>query len=267
MTGGITEFRQSELSGSRLQRRIDIHINRAHHDADREQEMKMKPMRWILLSVLLLSMQALAEEPVDEPRMEPLGDERYRIGSIIVDRNTQSFTIPGKILHLHDALEYVAVSREGMKGYESLFELDTVPGEFNLACILIGLDDAETVKPRFQFDDRKAEGPSVDITVSWEEDGETKSISAANAMKTGDDTYDDDSWVYIGSNTSPDGEQFMADVAGTLIGFVHDPDSIIEHRNGAGIGAYGLLTGNEGVLPEEGSPVTLTVSVPLQEAP
>ena len=229
--------------------------------------MKIQRLRLAVLVWCFASLAALADDIPNEPRMEPLGDERYRIGSITVDRNTRSFAVPGTILHLDTALEYVAVSRGGMKEYESLLELDTLPREFNLACILIGLDDAETVKPRYQFDDRDAEGPSVDITVSWEEDGETKSISAANAMKTGDDTYDDDSWVYIGSNTSPDGEQFMADVAGTLIGFVHDPDSIIEHRNGAGIGAYGLLTGNEGVLPEEGSPVTLTVSVPLQETP
>jgi hypothetical protein len=53
----------------------------------------------------------------------------------------------------------------------------------------------------------------------------------------------------------------MADVTGTLIGFVHDPDSVIDHRNGAGIGAYGLLTGNEKMMPPEGTAVTLTVSV------
>lgn len=220
----------------------------------------MKPLGWIVLATLTLSLQVPAEEAPYEPRMEPLGDERYRIGSIIVDRDARTFSVPGKIIHLDSALEYVAVSRGGMKEYESLLELDTLPREFNLACILIGLDDAGAVKPRYQFDDRDAEGPSVAISISWEADGEKKTLSAANAMKTGEDTYNDNSWVYIGSNTSPDGKHFMADVGGTLIGFVHDPDSVIEHRNGAGIGAYGLITGNEDVLPEEGSAVTLKVT-------
>ena len=79
-------------------------------------------------------------------------------------------------------------------------------------------------------------------------------------MNEGEETFNDEAWVYIGSFSSEGGE-FMADLTGTLIGFVHDPDSVIDHRNGAGIGAYGLLTGNEKVMPPEGTAVTLTVSV------
>ena len=71
------------------------------------------------------------------------------------------------------------------------------------------------------------------------------SVSGANAMTAGEDVFDDDSWVYIGSAMGDNGKQFMAEVGGTLIGFVHDPYSVIDHSNGAGIGAYGLITGNE----------------------
>ena len=80
-------------------------------------------------------------------------------------------------------------------------------------------------------------------------------------MTTGDDVFDDDSWVYIGSAMSHDGKQFMAEIGGTLIGFVHDPNSVIDHRLGAGIGAYGLITGNEDALPVKGSAITLTIAV------
>ena len=86
-------------------------------------------------------------DPTQE-MMEDLGDQRYRIGTIIVDRKALSFSVPGKILHLKDPLEYLAVSRNGMKSYESLFELDTSPREFNLACILLGLDDLRAVSFR-----------------------------------------------------------------------------------------------------------------------
>jgi hypothetical protein len=219
--------------------------------------------RWARALVLLAlgSLAGAAEEDAAAPEMEKIGDEPFRIGTITVDREAQTFTVPGKILVLKDALEYLAVSRDGMKGYESLLELDTVPREFNLACILIGLDDKGSVKPRYQFDDRVADGPAVAITVSWEKDGKTRSVSGANAMTTGDDVFDDDSWVYIGSEMSHDGKQFMAEIGGTLIGFVHDPYSVIDHRLGAGIGAYGLITGNEDALPAKGSAITLTVAV------
>jgi hypothetical protein len=56
--------------------------------------------------------------------------------------------------------------------------------------------------------------------------------------------------------------RFVADATGTLIGFVHDPASIIEHRTGLGIGAYGSVQGNPEVLPPIGSAVELIVTVP-----
>jgi hypothetical protein len=198
----------------------------------------------------------LAMSAIDE-----LGDERYQIGEIIVDRNSSEFTVPGKILHLSDALEYLAVSEGGMKDYESLLALTTSPRDFNLACILIGLDDSKSTKPRYQFDEREAGGQSVAITLRWQVDGESRSVSGGNAMTAGDKKFGDDRWVYLGSSTSENGLQFMADRGGTLISFVHDPYSIIDHRTGGGIGAYGLLTGDESVLPPEGTPISLTVAL------
>lgn len=217
----------------------------------------------LIVATLLLAFASLqaADGGTEAPEMEQLGDERYRIGAIIVDKKAGSFTVPGKILHLKDALEYLAVSSGGMKDYESLLELTTSPREFNLACILIGLDDKKSIKPRYQFDERKPDGQSVAIAISWEQDGKTVTLSGANAMTAGEDTFDDDSWVYIGSEFGNYGKEFMADAGGTLIGFVHDPYSIIDHRNGGGIGAYGSITGNENVLPAEGSAISLSVTV------
>ena len=208
--------------------------------------------------------QADEEVTVPVPLMEDLGEQRYRIGEIIVDKKAGEFSVPGKVLHLNAALEYLAVSTDGMKGYESLLELSTSATNFNLACILIGLDEKNSVKPRYQFDDRKPEGQAVAITLTWQKDGKTMTVSGANAMTAGEESFDDDSWVYIGSSTLEDGQLFMADMTGTLIGFVHDPASVIEHINGGGIGAYGLLTGDAAVLPQEGAAISLTVSLVRQ---
>ncbi len=209
-----------------------------------------------------LFMQAAYAQENTGPKMSAivdLGEQRFQIGEIIVDRNTQEFSVPGKILHLSVALEYLAVSTGGMKDYESLLELTTSPRDFNLACILIGFDDKESVKPRYQFDELEVKGPPVLMTLSWQEDGEPRSVSAAHAMLAGEEIFDDDSWVYIGSLTSENGQEFMAERGGTLIGFVHDPYSIIDHKTGGGIGAYGLITGNKTLLPAEGTAIRLTV--------
>jgi len=223
-------------------------------------------MALVMVAILLAYTSSQADEEVTEPAplMEDLGEQRYRIGEIIVDKKAGEFSVPGKILHLKAPLEYLAVSTDGMKGYESLLELSTSGTNFNLACILIGLDEKNSVKPRYQFDDLKPEGQAVAITLTWQEDGKTMSVSGANAMTSGEETFDDDSWVYIGSSTYGDDQLFMADMTGTLIGFVHDPASVIEHINGGGIGAYGLLTGDEAVLPPEGAAISLTVSLVRQ---
>ena len=209
-----------------------------------------------------LSPGAMAGDDVatkSSPSIEDLGEQRYRIGRVTVDKAAQSFTVPGRVIHLSGPMEYVAVTEGGMKEYESVLELGASATEFQLACILIGLDDAGSVKPRYQFDDREAEGQAVDINIAWEADGKTHRTKAANALLQGDEPFDDHDWVYIGSNTQ-DGK-LTAEMVGTLIGVVHDPDAIIEHRRGAGIGAYGMVTANSGLLPPEGAPVTVSVSV------
>ena len=230
---------------------------------------RMSAVACIGLPLLMIAANALAQEAENSmgnekfatTPVEKIGEERYRIGDIVIDRGTSSFSVSGKILHLGDTLEYLAVSTAGMKEYESLLELSTLPGDFNLACILIGLDEEKSVKPRYQFDEREAEGQRVSISLSWESDGETITVSGSNAIKVGTNAFEDDSWVYIGSSTGNYGKEFMANAGGTLIGFVHDPYSIIDHKIGAGIGNYGLVTANEDVLPDEGAAITLTVAV------
>ena len=203
------------------------------------------------------------EEDVAEtkPPIEELGEGRYRIGTITVDKAARKFSLDGKILHLAEPLEYVAVMTEGFKGYESLLELETSAVEFQLACILVGLDDENSVKPRFQFDDNQVVGQAVDITLSWEVDGKVKTVNAAGAMTAGDEPFSDAGWVYIGSTPSPQDGSLLAEMSGSLIGFVHDPTSIIEHRLGAPAGSYGMVTGDADLLPPEGSRITVTVSV------
>ena len=202
--------------------------------------------------------------------MKPLGGERYQVGSIVVDRKARTLSVQGKLLRVDDApLEYLAVGRAGPKAYESLLELDTVGTEFNLACILLGLDKSERRSPDFQFDRRPPEGPQVLIDLEWQADGRTIRVPAQDVLRIGEapgsrnkTAVPQSDWIYIGS-FDPEGDTpYAADVTGTIIGFVHDPASIIEHREGLGIGAYGSIQGNSSVLPPVGSYVRLVITVP-----
>ena len=72
--------------------------------------------------------------------LKSLGQDRYQIGRIVVDKRARTFTVPGRVHVLGKPLEYLATSPGGMKAYETLLELDATGSEFNLACILIGLE-------------------------------------------------------------------------------------------------------------------------------
>jgi hypothetical protein len=243
------------------------------------QQVTMPSSRAALAFVALLAATcSFAQMPPPQqepPPVKDLGGGRYQIGAITVDRNARQFTVPGRVLHLDDApLEYIAVTRAGMKAYESLLELDSRGTEFNLACILLGLEPPQR-GPSAQFDRKPPQGPAVQLAVRWQAGGTTvtKSVQevlnlaarprgAASPPPTAAVAPPPEEWAYAGSFVSDGDGRFVADATGTLVGFVHDPASIIEHRTGLGIGAYGSVQGNPDVLPPISTPVELIVTVP-----
>lgn len=197
-------------------------------------------------------------QPVTQPKVEDLGNGRYRIGSIEVDKTSKSFSVSGVVLRDEPPLEFLVVTKGGMKGYESLLELNANAFEFNLACILIGLDPKKGVAPSFHFAPEPAQGDAVGLWVSWQKNGKTVRVPAAKLLQQGDAPVKSDEWVYTGSAFTNNG-QYMAELDGTLVGFVHDPASIIEHKLGLGLGNYGEIIVRPDLLPAVGSKITMVV--------
>lgn len=204
-----------------------------------------------------------ARPPAAPPAVRRLGGERYQIGAIVIDKRARSLTIPGHVTHLGEApLEYLAVSPHGLKAYESLLEVEAGGSEFNLALILIGLDAALSSRPGYQFDRTLPEGQLLDIAVRFRRDGRERTVAADEALMPDEQrrTVPPALWVYTGSYTNTRvGAPYAADGSGTLIGFVHDPADVVEHRSGLGIGHYGSVRGNALLLPPVGTPVELVV--------
>lgn len=227
----------------------------------------IRQLSWGVLAACLLLPQGQPVRAADlggvppekQPTVEKLDDGRLRIGRILVDRSTQSFTLPGTLIRLEPPLEYIAVTKGGFKAYESLLELEANAFEFNLACILIGLDAEGSTRLQYQFDTQPVQGMEVAIRVSWKQDGQSMEMPVARLLSDESELIEASVWVYIGS--SFDGDTYRADQVGTLIGFVHDPASVIEHQKGLGIGAYGAVQANPAVAPAIGTPITLTISV------
>ncbi len=193
--------------------------------------------------------------------MKSLGQDRYQIGRIVVDKRASTFTIPGRVNVVGKPLEYLATSPGGMKAYEALLELDATGSEFNLACILIGLErDPKQVSWQNLREAERLVGRRIAISIAWSEGSRLRQLPVAEALLNPDAGVKPESveWVYIGSPASEGRDRFAADDTGTLIGFVHDANSIIESVSGIGIGAYGSVRGNS-IMPPVGSPIELVV--------
>ena len=225
----------------------------------------MKRRAWLLAACAALAAThtsaVVAQKPPPVGELKSLGGDRFQIGRIVIDKRAGRFTVPGRIHVIDRPLEYLATSPRGLKEYETLLELDATGSEFNLACILLGLERDPKQGPYYQFSKAPLLGPRVAIHVAWTEEGRRRQVSAAEAVLNPDAGVKPESveWVYMASLPAQADRPFAADLTGTLIGFVHDPATVIDTVHGIGIGAYGSVRGNAALLPPKGSPVELIV--------
>ena len=210
-------------------------------------------------SAAAIAQAAAPSPPIGE--LKSLGQERYQVGRIVVDKRARSFTVPGRVLVLGKPLEYLATSPGGRKGYEALLELDASGTEINLACILIGLERDPAVPSWKPLSQAGQTGQRVALSLAWAEGGQRRRASAAEALLSADDAAKASAveWAYTGSFTSIDGTQLAADVTGTLISFVKkDPTGVIEAVSDVSLGPYGSVRGST-ALPPEGAAIELVV--------
>lgn len=209
--------------------------------------------------------QAQAQPPQGPPKppvgeMKSLGQDRYQVGRIVVDKRAGTVTVPGRVLVLDKPLEYLATSPGGRKAYEALLELDASGTELNLACILVGLERDPDVPSWRPLGVAGRTGSKVNLWLTWTDGGRQRRLTAAEALGAEAGSLE---WAYTGSFTSKDGSQLAADVTGSLISFVKkDQSGVIEVVSDSRLGPYGSIRGNA-ALPPVGSPIDLV----LQAAP
>jgi hypothetical protein len=199
--------------------------------------------------------------------VERLGTNLFRVGTIRVDTARREISLAGKINPDVVTLEFIANTRGGLKAYETAVTLDTDAVTFNTALILIGLDRnrAKNV-PTAHFDPATPDGDKVEVSIECP-GGECQRMPAERLMYDRDSkqTVGEGTWVYTGSGFLPDG-RYLAHIDGTLIGFVHDPATIIEFAAGAGLNRWGSIVLNPTLGLSPGTAITLTVKAVVRPA-
>ena len=208
-------------------------------------------------------MLAQAPTPPQAPSPAPverLGDNLLRVGNIRVDTKAREISVPGKVNDV-TGLEFLATAKGGVEGIRERARArhgrDHVqPGaaadrarsqELRRAdgCISI------RIPPK---------GDPVEIWIEWDADGKrgARAAKSSSTTRTTKQTLAADCWVYTGSTFMEHNNAYLADLEGTLIGFVHTPAPVIEHSAPI-IGNYGANQLNTKLNLKPGTPVTMTI--------
>jgi hypothetical protein len=192
--------------------------------------------------------------------IEKLGPTQYRLGQVHVDTASREVSVTGKVNPNVQTLEFVANTRDGWRTYESALSLDTDAITFNAALVLIGLDGSHaTGVPRVHFDRTAVSGDVVNVTLECP-GGECQRMPAERVMydREKKEAVSGGKWIYTGSSFTPD-NRYLADIGAVLIGFVHDPATVIEYSVGAGLGHYGQIVTNPtiGLAPDVAIKITV----------
>jgi hypothetical protein len=194
------------------------------------------------------------------PVVERLGTNLFRVGTIRVDTAGREISVAGTINTGVATLEFIANTRGGLKAYETAITLDTDAVTFNTALLLIGLDRTRVRNaPTAHFDPATPDGDQVQIAIDCP-GRECSRMPAERLMydTNSKQTVPEGKWVYTGSSFLPDG-RYLAHIDGTLVGFVHDPATIIEYAAGAGLNRWGSIVLNPNLGLSPGTAVTMTV--------
>jgi hypothetical protein len=236
--------------------------------------MLLPPSRKAILILAVLGAGTLAQpSPVstqDRPGFTPspakpqapverLGPDRLRVGNVLIDTDRREVSVGGVVNDV-SVLEYLANTKEGAKAYESALELDTNAINFNVALILVGMDPSRSVLPKMKFDPDPPKGDPLEIWVEWEDGGSRRRVRAEEVVynREAKRTITEGAWVYTGSQFSEAYNTFQAEIAGTIVGFMHTPDSLIDNAQPI-IGSYGSSIINPALNLKPGTPVLLTV--------
>lgn len=231
----------------------------------------------ILLSILLAASALLSSEElatVSPPKVEDLGDGKYRLGLLSFDENTRRISFPGEV-NLDDGLLEFAIVNEKGKIHESLLITQASPINLNIVLKLLRYQTSpelfKILNEDYELTDKYPEvsaeqknAARLEILVSWEADGE-KHEAPINELiyhTTTEKEMESSPWVYHGSYLHEG--TFEAESTGDIAAIFISRGSLLNFSGADNHTDEPWITHTK-KTPPVGTPVTITLSPLLQK--
>jgi len=198
-------------------------------------------------------------------KLEPLGNEKYRIGKVVLDKKLRTVTVPVKVNMVEGVVEYALVTENG-KAHEAIFTTAASPTHVHLACVLLGKGQVKGEDWPSDYTSITKE-QAVKVEVTWPTNGPMKRYSLARfVLKVQDPGVPNQgaelatgNWFYSGSHFRAG--VFVAESEGSIISIIGDGAALInglrkDHTNDL------LHTANKALLPPLGRTVKMVFTLP-----
>jgi hypothetical protein len=208
---------------------------------------------------------APASDTLAQPPVEELGNNRYRVGKIQLDKNLGTASFQARVNQVEGNLEYLLVTPSGST-HESLLVTDISPKELHVAMLLLGArtsgPTADPAPGQLNADFLKnapaPQGSPLLFTVSWQEKGRHKSAPVEDwVFHSGTKrSAERGPWIYTGSYLREG--TFLAELDGCFAALVHNPSALINNpRKGRDNDA--AWEPHRKQMPPQSTPVEITL--------
>ncbi len=216
---------------------------------------------WIVTGLLLVAWGGplRADAPSD-------GEAKAPWPHVRVDRDAGVVEVDAKVvLDQAEWLELI-VCTAGSREYESVAATQARPSHIHLALMTLGLEPGHPMSWKRDEHDAlvriDAAGPAVEVTVSWDKDGQKHEIPANRWIKdnTTGEVMAGSTWMFTGSSlVEHNGDRFfMADVNGTVLSLVNFGDDLLARDTKLTDKTdEGQWVANPDTIPPVGTPVTI----------
>jgi len=203
-------------------------------------------------------MPAPADEPLlAAPVVKLIEPGVFDVEGCRIDKKKKQVSFPAQV-NMDQAgqfLEYMLVENSG-KLHESLLRTKISPYAIQISLLLLGVEGS--LNPLVeQGEDRIPEGTPISISVSWQDQGTTKTVSLHEWVVREKKPAPNIPWVFTGSYIHDNG-MFMAQMDKSIIAIYHDPAAIIDHQLSEGASDE-IWFVNTDKVPSAGTEVTVAI--------